>query len=440
MKNLLKSVIILTAVITFFANYAHAQERVFKLHTFIPAPYGIFSMVKGNTVVGLKVETPELLLTGKTGVNESCTPGTILYDKDNELFRMCTADNIWAMPDLWSYDEKNDIVYLRNTLWNVGIGVSSPLARLHVNGSFLLEGDAAGEDITFPAEGFSGIKFFFHPKKGAIWIGNLDSDHASDWKDDNLGDYSVAMGSNSKASGKAAVAFGEGHQAMGWLSAVIGGWKNTISVQGLRAISLGGKENLILAEGAIIIGGNKIKNEKKDAIVIGYHPSASNFSVTDEKSMVLLSEKIGVNTNPSATFEVEGSIKLGNDKEKGYAPRGGENMYLVSGYVESDGDLAESTTNAVSASRTGLGTYKIRYNSFNFNETPLMTITPVNNAVTTLTNVISISKNEAIVKCTNAATSILKDTNFTFLVIGTLSSTKDGDLNIQAGEQVSFGQ
>lgn len=440
-KNIVLS--LRTAVLILFLNCSQAQaEKILQLQTYFPSPVGRYANLTAQTgqIPNLKSQ-----LIGLTTVNSSlfasnCSSLQYVNSmalNENGFLMFCTEEGVVVgVPSVWK--EESDKVYLIPDK-KVGLGTDTPTGKLSINGGALfVAGDlAAGDSNPSPS---AGTQFFFWPEKSALRAVTVEKSFAEYATDDkNIGDYSFAAGLNVKASGKAAIALGERHQAMGWHSAAIGGWKNTISVKGLQAIILGGQDNLISADGAIIIGGNKIKNEKKDAIVIGYHPSANNFSVTNQKSMVLLSERIGVNTNPSATFEVEGSVLLGNDKEKGYAVRNGENAYLSRGYVTSAGALTVSDTNAVSVTRTALGTYQINFTNFNLNDIPFIQVTSIS-AAALRSQMISLTAKQAVVKFFNIATSLPMDTNFTFLLMGTLNSAKDGVLDIQAGQGVNFGQ
>lgn len=87
----------------------------------------------------------------------------------------------------------------------VGIGTSSPLTKLHVSGDdgLLVQG-TFGNGVTQNLG--AGTRLHFYPKKGAFRVGYVDG---TQWDDANIGDYSFAMGYNTRASGNYSTAMGE---------------------------------------------------------------------------------------------------------------------------------------------------------------------------------------------------------------------------------------
>jgi hypothetical protein len=80
------------------------------------------------------------------------------------------------------------------------------LFRVNVNASLTAggtyDGDPSGSGI--PAEG-SGTRLMWYPQKGAVRAGGING---TQWDAANIGDYSVAMGQDVRASASNAVAFG----------------------------------------------------------------------------------------------------------------------------------------------------------------------------------------------------------------------------------------
>lgn len=82
---------------------------------------------------------------------------------------------------------------------------------------------------TIPAEG-SGTRLMWHPKKAAFRAGRVfdntaefeGDDGRTYWDAGNVGDYSVALNKNTRASGEAATAMGEGTRASGANSTAMG--------------------------------------------------------------------------------------------------------------------------------------------------------------------------------------------------------------------------
>ena len=118
----------------------------------------------------------------------------------------------------WTTSGSN--IYNNNT-GNVGIGTSSPIARLQVTDSnvvFSANGDVpttAGN----PAISGSGRRMMWYPDKAAFRSGYIFSDK---WDRDSIGKYSVAMGINTMAKGISSMAVGDGSIATGYGSTAFG--------------------------------------------------------------------------------------------------------------------------------------------------------------------------------------------------------------------------
>lgn len=91
---------------------------------------------------------------------------------------------------------------------NVGIGTTSPLAKLHLNnGSVLFDGTTGAT----PTSG-AGTRMMWIPAKGAFRAGIVTG---TQWNDGSIGLNSVAFGTNTTASGSYSSAFGAGSIASG---------------------------------------------------------------------------------------------------------------------------------------------------------------------------------------------------------------------------------
>lgn len=104
---------------------------------------------------------------------------------------------------------------------NVGLGTTSPQAKLHVkNGSVLFEGTSGNTPINGP-----GTRMMWIPSKAAFRAGVVTG---STWNNANIGSYSVAFGYNTTASGWASSALGNATIASGAFSTAFG-YGNTAS-------------------------------------------------------------------------------------------------------------------------------------------------------------------------------------------------------------------
>lgn len=75
---------------------------------------------------------------------------------------------------------------------------------IYRNGAFMLGGEYTGASTGAPAEG-AGTRVMWHPEKGAFRAGTVSGNL---WDDANIGDHSVAMGNDARASASSSTAFG----------------------------------------------------------------------------------------------------------------------------------------------------------------------------------------------------------------------------------------
>jgi hypothetical protein len=119
---------------------------------------------------------------------------------------------------------------------NVGIGTTTPLARLHVADSAVLftGSNLVTETTPFnpPASG-TGTRMMWYPQKAAFRAGGVQ---ASQWNKNNIGIFSFAAGFNTIAIGKYSASMGDRTTASGEASTSMGG---LTTASGDRSISMG---------------------------------------------------------------------------------------------------------------------------------------------------------------------------------------------------------
>ncbi|PKL81049.1 MAG: hypothetical protein CVV25_01030, partial [Ignavibacteriae bacterium HGW-Ignavibacteriae-4] len=143
------------------------------------------------------------------------------------------------------------------------------------NGNILNDGFSSAEGVTFPdttnltndfvfgsvklnrLSNVEETKFFFDHSKAAFRTGKVNT---PSWNEANLGDFSFAAGKDNKASGKGAVAFGEGTTAPSYGEVAIGSYNTTYSVANTAA-----PDN---ADRAFVIGNGIDSNNRSDAFII----------------------------------------------------------------------------------------------------------------------------------------------------------------------------
>jgi len=97
---------------------------------------------------------------------------------------------------------------------NVGIGTTTPAARLHVKDSSVLFTGLNSLPATpgNPPVSGAGIRWMWYPDKAAFRVGRVAD---RNWDKDSIGNYSFASGNNTKAKGNGSVAIGEFTNAIG---------------------------------------------------------------------------------------------------------------------------------------------------------------------------------------------------------------------------------
>ena len=105
---------------------------------------------------------------------------------------------------------------------NVGIGTTSPVARLHVaDSAVLFTGSSVVPATTIfnpPVQG-AGSRMMWYPQKAAFRAGVVDG---TQWNKDSIGRYSFATGNNTKARGEGGFATGNQTTASGIYSTATG--------------------------------------------------------------------------------------------------------------------------------------------------------------------------------------------------------------------------
>lgn len=145
----------------------------------------------------------------------------------------------------------------------VGIGTTTPLAGLHVTDSSVLfstPGDVTASTAT-PISG-AGRRMLWYADKAAFRVGYVGSFGSTYWDASNIGDYSFATGSNTRANGANSFAANLATTASGSESVALG---NNGTASADRSFAFNGTASGI---GAVAIGsGAQATND--DALALG---------------------------------------------------------------------------------------------------------------------------------------------------------------------------
>ncbi|NOT51869.1 MAG: hypothetical protein HOP10_11405 [Chitinophagaceae bacterium] len=130
---------------------------------------------------------------------------------------------------------------------NVGIGTTTPAARLHVNDSSVLFSATGDVPVTPGNTAISGAgrRMMWYPDKAAFRAGYVDG---ALWDQANIGRYSFAAGVNTKASGNSSAALGFYSNASGDYSFAAG----SSEALGINSVSIG--SCLASSDGSTAIG------------------------------------------------------------------------------------------------------------------------------------------------------------------------------------------
>jgi hypothetical protein len=119
---------------------------------------------------------------------------------------------------------------------NVGIGISTPQARLHVaDSAVLFTGPVTipGTTIYNPPASGAGSRMLWYPQKAAFRVGAVDD---TQWDKDSIGRFSFSSGQNTKANGEASTSMGYYTIASGNYSTSLG---NATTASGIGSTSMG---------------------------------------------------------------------------------------------------------------------------------------------------------------------------------------------------------
>ncbi len=135
---------------------------------------------------------------------------------------------------------------------------------------------------SIPATG-EGTRMMWYPKKAAFRAGHLDNFGSTSWDDANVGEFSVAIGLGTKASGQSSTALGTRTTASGAGSVALG---VGTTASGFASTALGSYAST---------------NEKEGSFVYGDFSTVSAISATASNQFVVRAQNMWFGTNNSVT-------------------------------------------------------------------------------------------------------------------------------------------
>ena len=180
---------------------------------------------------------------------------------------------------------------------NVGIGTTTPQARLHVADSNVL---FTGHGIPLipgyvtpdpPASGM-GFRMMWYPGKTAFRVGYVGGNR---WDKDSVGQFSFAAGDNPAAKGISSVAMGSNAEAKGDYATAIG--RNT-KAMGNNSVAMG-LATLATGDESIAMGRNTIASGSFSTAT-GYYTQANGYSST----------AMGYNTEANGAYSFAAGYEL----------------------------------------------------------------------------------------------------------------------------------
>src|SRR5436190_470235 len=230
---------------------------------------------------------------------------------------------------------------------NVGIGTTTPIARLHVvdsNVLFIGPPTIPGTTTYSPPASGIGSRMMWYPQKAAFRVGAVSG---TEWDKDNIGNYSFASGYSSKASGFASTAMGQSTAsgsnsiAMGNAAIASGIESNAIGTQtnasGLGSTAIGYQT---IASGDYSIAmGNLTTASRESSTAMGYQTTASGYFSTSMGSQTIA--------------KAYNALSIGNyndntDAPSYFIPANSDRIFQIG-----NGSSASARSNAVTVLRNG---------------------------------------------------------------------------------------
>ena len=264
------------------------------------------------------------------------------------------------------------VISLSGISQNVGIGINTPLARLHVTDSNVVF-SAAYTDGTLPFHlPFSGAgsRLMWMPTIGAFRAGTVSSNY---WNRDSIGLYSFAAGIDARATGKAATALGQDTRAGADFSTAIGFQSTAI---GQFSISMG-QSSRSYGNSAVSFGYNTTASGNYStsmggfttasidySTALGYFTTASGYSSTAMGNYTIASgdNSTSMGKNSLASGNYSTAMGFGTTASGGFSTAMGFSSVASANAATAMGYT--TTASGLYSTAMGAGTIAKSYSSF----------------------------------------------------------------------------
>ncbi|PJB72628.1 MAG: hypothetical protein CO093_02495, partial [Alphaproteobacteria bacterium CG_4_9_14_3_um_filter_47_13] len=206
----------------------------------------------GVAVPAAQIEIAEQMLLGNVNDCTAETQGALRLNATGDVLEMCDFAGSAGYISIGGAAVNapgND----REIVFNSGGELDADSNfKLMADGDFLLTGTHTGI-VSVPATG-AGTRMFFDTQRAAFRVGNVGG---TQWDNANVGNYSMAIGASTTASGLASTAMGAFTIASGSYSTAMG---NGAIARGSRSTAMG---NTVIASGAYstAIGNNVVAGD-----------------------------------------------------------------------------------------------------------------------------------------------------------------------------------
>lgn len=278
--------------------------------------FGTATIASGNlsTAMGNWISTNSM--RGSFAIGDDNDVGPFGNDVQNQMLMRFAGGYKFHLDDA-------KLAMTINPNGRVGIGITTPLAHLHVKDSSVLfsaTGDVSVTPGLPPIQG-SGRRMMWYPDKGAFRVGTVGG---AEWDQINIGIYSFASGANTTASGafstaigNMTIASGNFATAMGNVTVASGGVSTSMgrgtNASGVMSTAMG---NYAVASGPVAVAlGNFTTASGENSIALGSSSSAAGYTSAAVGLFALAKADYSTAIGESAQANAWASIALGRHND-----------------------------------------------------------------------------------------------------------------------------